>query len=297
VLAQHRIILLPLLFRSLGRKKKKKKKPKILLPATAPRGHAGPRDRQLHGRIGNSTASELEGEDNDATEQNEVGSLWMGMIGSSWTQSWPGVAVRPLPATGGWSRGYPWSMGRSRGHARGLGVAFGPTRDGSWVGPMATPSSARPPPATRGWPCGYPRSMGRPWATPGVWGWPEPRGGLRANPSIRALLSVRFSLAVTASSNPDNGSFRPGRCGPTWALVAFSDLGVAGSVQTHVGGVGVGLAVAACFDPVGGSVVQYGCWWRGLAWAVPAASSLAVGLAIFDTICKPDTKKPGLGLL
>jgi len=62
------------------------------------------------------------------------------------------------------------------------------------------------------------------------------------------------------------------------ALVAFSDLGVAGSVQTHVGGVGVGLAVAACFDPVGGSVVQYRC---GLAWAVPAVSGLAVVVRIW----------------
>jgi hypothetical protein len=56
--------------------------------------------------------------------------------------------------------------------------------------------------------------------------------------------------------------------------VAFSDLGVDGSVQTHVGGVGVGLAVAACSDPGGGSVVQYGRWRRGLAWVVPAAFGL-----------------------
>jgi hypothetical protein len=44
-------------------------------------------------------------------------------------------------------------------------------------------------------------------------------------------------------------------------LVAFSDLGVAGSVQTHVGGVGVGLAVAACSDLGGGGVVWPG-WCR-----------------------------------
>jgi len=61
-------------------------------------------------------------------------------------------------------------------------------------------------------------------------------------------------------------------------LVAFSDLGIAGSVQTHVGGVGVGLAEAVCFDPVGGSVVQYG---RGLVWAMPAASGLAVVVRIW----------------
>jgi hypothetical protein len=44
VLAQHRIIHLPSLFRFLERKKKKKQK--ILLPATASCGHAG---RQLYG--------------------------------------------------------------------------------------------------------------------------------------------------------------------------------------------------------------------------------------------------------
>jgi hypothetical protein len=45
-------------------RKKKKQKPKILLPATAPRGHVRPQAwRQLHGWIGDSTASELEGED------------------------------------------------------------------------------------------------------------------------------------------------------------------------------------------------------------------------------------------
>jgi hypothetical protein len=103
-------------------------------------------------------------------------------------------------------------------------------------------------------------------------------GGLQANPSILASLTVGFGLAVTASSDPNSGGFRPGQCGPARALVAFSDLDVAGSVQTHVGGVGVGLAVAACFNPVGGSVVQYG---RGLAWAVPAASGLTVVLRIW----------------
>jgi hypothetical protein len=75
---------------------------------------------------------------------------------------------------------------------------------------------------------------------------------------------------VTASSDPDSGGFRPGRCGPARALVAFSDLGVVGSVQTHVGGVRVGLAVAVCFDPVGGSVVQYGRVWPGRCRRRPA---------------------------
>jgi hypothetical protein len=73
------------------------------------------------------------------------------------------------------------------------------------------------------------------------------------------------------SSDLDSGGFRLGRCGSAWALVAFSDLGVAGSVQTHVGGVGVGLAMAACSNLVGGSVVQHGqcrqrpgwLWWCG----------------------------------
>jgi hypothetical protein len=50
-------------------------------------------------------------------------------------------------------------------------------------------------------------------------------GGLRANPSIRASLTVGFGLAVTASSDPDSGGFRPGRCGLARALVAFFDLG------------------------------------------------------------------------
>jgi hypothetical protein len=118
-------------------------------------------------------------------------------------------------------------------------------------------------------------------ATPGVWGWPKLGGGLRATPSVRASLTVGFGLAVTASSNPDSGGFRPGRCGPARALVAFSNLGVARSVQTHVGGVGVGLAVAACSDPNSGSVVQYGHWRSGLAWAVPAASDLAVVVRIW----------------
>jgi hypothetical protein len=71
VLAQHRIILLPSLFRFLERKKKKNKK-----SSSQPLPHAATPD-------GNSTASELEGEDDDATEPNEVGSPWTGRIGSS----------------------------------------------------------------------------------------------------------------------------------------------------------------------------------------------------------------------
>jgi len=63
--------------------------------------------------------------------------------------------------------------------------------------------------------------------------------------------------------------------------VAFFDLGCAESVQTHVEGVGVGLAVAACSNPVGGSVVQYVRWLRGLAWAVSVASGLAVVVRIW----------------
>jgi hypothetical protein len=104
-----------------------------------------------------------------------------------------------------------------------------------------------------GRPRGHPRGLGlaRTW---------------EATPYVRASLTIGFGLAVTASSDPDSGSFRPGRCGPARVLVAFSDLGVAESVQTHVGGVGVGLVVAACSDPGSGSVVQYERWRRGLAW-------------------------------
>jgi hypothetical protein len=172
-------------------------------------------------------------------------------------------------------------MGRSCGHPRGLGVAFGPTLDPSRAGPMATPGSTLPPLATGGWLRGSPRSLGRPRGHPRglglarTWGWPS------GHPFCRASLTVGFGLAVTASSNPDSGGFRPGRCGPARALVAFSNLGVARSVQTHVGGVGVGLAVAACSDPNSGSVVQYGHWRSGLAWAVPAASDLAVVVRIW----------------
>jgi hypothetical protein len=136
----------------------------------------------------------------------------------------PGSARPPL-AAGGWSRGYPWSMGRPCGHPRGLRLA-----------------------RTWGWPSGQPFCSGitHHWVCPGC-----------------------------------DGVFRPGRCGPARALVAFSDLGGAGSLQTHVGGVGVGLVVAASSDPVGGSVVQYGRWRRGLAWTVPAESGLAVVVRIW----------------
>jgi len=178
----------------------------------------------------------------------------------------PRLKSRRHRATQPLHRGREWPCG----HPQGLGVAFGPSQ------------------ALRG----HPRPLGGgrtatpgPWggraAPPGVCGWPERGGGLRANPSVRASLTVGFGLAVTASSDPDSGGFRHGRCGPARALVAFSDLGVAESVQIHVGGVGVGVAVAVCSDPVGGSVVQYGSWRRGLAWAVPAASGLTVVVRIW----------------
>jgi hypothetical protein len=87
-----------------------------------------------------------------------------------------------------------------------------------------------------------------------------------ANPFVRASLVIRFGLTVTTSSELDSGCFRPGRCGPARALVAFSDMGGVGSIQTHVGGVGVGLAVVTCFDPVDGSVVWPGRCQRRTAW-------------------------------
>jgi hypothetical protein len=167
---------------------KKKKKKKTKKSSSQPLPHAATPDSE----IGNSTALEFEGEDDNVTEPNEVGSPWTGRIGSSWTQSWPGVAAR-LPLV---------------------------------HGEAARPSS-------------------------------RSGGGFRANPSIRASLTVGFGLAVTASFDPDSGGFRPGRCGPARALVAFSDLGIAGSVQTHVGGVGVAWL-----------------WRRVSTWSVAAWSGL-----------------------
>jgi len=70
--------------------------PKILLPATAPHGQAGPRARrQLHGRIGNSTASELER---------------IGNLGVAWLVFRPGRWRRVH--YGRWRRGLAWAMRR-----------------------------------------------------------------------------------------------------------------------------------------------------------------------------------------
>jgi hypothetical protein len=43
----------------------------------------------------------------------------------------------------------------------------------------------------------------------------------------------------------------------------------------------VRLAVAACYDQGVGGVVRHGRWNRGPAWAVPAASGLAVAVRIW----------------
>jgi len=53
------------------------------------------------------------------------------------------------------------------------------------------PQALRGHPRTLGGGCAAtPCPLGGRAATPGVWGWPEPRGGLRANPFVRASLTV-----------------------------------------------------------------------------------------------------------
>jgi hypothetical protein len=131
VLAKHRIIppsFTLLVFRKKKKKKKKKKKNKKILGKMLIGVPRSATPRPDWGFSCDVEASELEGEEDDATKPNKVGSPWMGRIGSSWTQSWP----RALPSV--------------------HGVAAA--------------------------------------ATIGVWGWPEPKGGLPANPSVRVSRTV-----------------------------------------------------------------------------------------------------------
>jgi hypothetical protein len=171
--------------------------------------------------------SELEGEDDYATEPNEVASPWTGRIGSSWTQSWPG-----------WLRGYPLSMGWLRGHPRGLGVAFEPTLDPSRAGPMATPGPARPPPVH------------------GVASWPPPRSGVGPNLGVAfgpTLMSGRYSPSAQVNSDFDSADRPIGggfRCGGRGGGLGWVD----GDGDGEWGWVSAGwvyeFGVIGCFHPM-----------------------------------------------
>jgi hypothetical protein len=134
-------------------------------------------------------------------------------------------------------------------------VAFEPTLDPSRASPMATPDhwgvATRLPPV-------HGEAM-RPPPRSGV----GPNLGVAFGPtipsagwtSIRRRSSVRWRVSTRESA-------------------ACSGLGGAGSIQTHVGGA---LVLAwLVFRPDRWQRVHYGRWRRGLAWAVPAASGLAV---------------------
>jgi hypothetical protein len=194
VLARHRIIILPSLFRSLERKKKKQKKkqkPKTKNPTPS---HCPTRPRQTSR---SATPRRRNSKEKTTTQRSRTRWVVPGREGS---------ALLGPKVGRGWPRGYPWSMGRSCCHPRGLGVAFGPILDPSRAGPIATPGSAQPPPATGGWPRGYPRSMGRPRG--------HPRG-----------LGVAFGPTLDPSRAGPMATPGPARPPPT--TVGWPRLGVA----------------------------------------------------------------------
>jgi hypothetical protein len=117
MLAKHRIIphsFTLLVFRKKKKNKKQKTKNKNQ-KSSQPLPHAGhPRSatpRPDRGFLCDVEALKLEGEDDNTTEPNGVGSPWTRRIGSSWTQSWPGVPARPPLTTSGWPCGHPRGLG------------------------------------------------------------------------------------------------------------------------------------------------------------------------------------------
>jgi hypothetical protein len=165
-------------------------------------------------------------------------------------------------------------MGRSRGHPRGLGVAFRPTLDPSRAGSMATLGPARPP------------TVHGEAALPPLRFGVGPNLGVAFGPtipsaewtSIRRRSSVRWRVPTRelAVCSGLGGRWRV----PTRELAACSGLGAAGSGS--ITGIGFGLAgvptrsvAAGPWSGLGGSGVVWPgrcrrrpAWlWRNAAWA------------------------------